>query len=56
MRMLRDSFTTGRSEKQIMSFDDVGDVGECYEMYACRLLTVKIWKETSTKTTRGRHS
>ena len=42
MWMLKDNFTTVRSEKQIMmSSDDIGDVGECwvkccYEMYACR--------------------
>ena len=44
MWMLKDNFTTVRNEKQIiMSFDDIGDVGQwwvkgCYEMYACRFI------------------
>ena len=44
MWVLKDNFTTVRSEKQIiMYFDDIGDVGECwvkccYEIYACRFI------------------
>ena len=45
MWMLKDNFTTVRSEKQMSSdvSDDIGDMRECwvkccYEMYACRFI------------------